>query len=154
MAVLTDIADAVAAELNGQVFNPPFVAERRFVPLFRLDEGALDTLQVSVVPKGQSFAAMNRAAMQVEYAVDVAVQQRLGADSSADETTIGTLLGLVQDVLDWLRPNAALGRTGRLAGLPEVWFVSIANVPVYAPEHVREKRVFTSVLTVNYRMAR
>ena len=38
-----------------------------------------------------------------------------------------------------------------LPGAPFAVWVSITNEPVYAPEHLVEQRVFTSVLTLTYR---
>ena len=39
MAVITDIADAVVAEMNGHKFAQPFIAERRIRPRFSITKG-------------------------------------------------------------------------------------------------------------------
>lgn len=57
MSLITDIADAVTAELNtapAGTFSPAFTAVRRVLPTFELPE--LMALQVTVVPKGVSIS--------------------------------------------------------------------------------------------------
>ncbi len=45
-------------------------------------------------------------------------------------------------------------RMQRLDGLPEAVWLRIANEPVFAPEHLDQQRVFTSVISVTYRLRR
>ncbi|MBW1649016.1 MAG: hypothetical protein JRJ72_13110 [Deltaproteobacteria bacterium] len=142
MSLATDIADAVVAELNAApagTFSQPFTAQRRVLPEFDLED--LAQLKVSVVPKSVEITGSTRAASQYEIAVDVGVQKKLGKDLDAEVAALGTL---VDEMADFLR-----GRT--LDQAPFAVWVGIRNDPVYAPEHLAERRVFTSVLTVTYR---
>ena len=142
MSLVTDIADAVAAELNAAVegtFSEDFTAIRRVLPEFDLAE--LAELKVSIVPKAVTITGATRSASQYEIAVDVGVQKKLGKDLDSEVATLGTF---VDELADYLRQRV-------LTQAAYAAWVSIANEPVYAPEHLSGDRVFTSVLTVTYR---
>ena len=142
MSLVTDIADAVAAELNAAVegtFSEDFTAQRLVLPEFDLAD--LAALKVSVVPKAVTITGATRAACQYEIVVDIGVQKKLGKDLDSEVATLGTF---VDEVADYLRQRA-LNQAAYAA------WVSTANEPVYAPEHLAGDRVFTSVLTVTYR---
>ena len=142
MSVSSDIADAVATELNaasGGTFSQAFTAVRRVLPEFELAD--LAELKVSVVPKSVEMTRSTRAGAQYDIAVDIGVQKKLGKDLDTEVAALGTL---VDEMADWLR-----GRI--LTQAPYGTWLSIANDPVYVPEHLAERRVFTSVLTVTYR---
>jgi len=142
MSFATDIADAVAAELNAApsgTFSETFSAQRRVLPEFDLED--LAELKVSVVPKSVEITGSTRAASQYEVAVDVGVQKKLGKDLDAEVAALGTL---VDEMADYLRRRT-------LQQAPFAVWVGITNEPVYVPEHLAERRVFTSVLTVTYR---
>lgn len=142
MSLVIDIADAVTAELNeapAGTFDLAITAVRRVLPEFELAD--LAELKVSVVPKSVVITGSTRAASQFEIAVDIGVQKKLGKDLDAEVAALSTLM---DQIADYLR------RRSLTAASFAAW-VSIANEPVYAPEHLAEQRVFTSVLTVTYR---
>ena len=139
MALAIDIADAVAAELDGGSFSQEFTPERRVLPDFELAD--LAGLKVTVVPKGVEIAGASRSLSQHDVQVDVGVQKKLGSDLDAE---VAALCGLVEEIAAFLK-----GR--RLTGAGCAAWVRTANEPVYSPEHLAEKRLFTSVLTVTYR---
>jgi hypothetical protein len=141
MSVIVQLADAVAAELNAAAFTPTFTAERRVLPVYELSE--LSGLRVTVVPKAVEITGATRAASQHDLTIDIGVQQRVPPDADID-TFVLLLGGLVDAIADHLRRR-------ELVQLPGVSWVSTTNDPVYAPEHLSERRVFTSVLTVTYR---
>ncbi len=142
MAVLVDIADAVVTALSGGSFSQPVSAERHYRPLFDLED--MQTLHVTVVPKGVTVAAGSRGASAHEYEVDVAVQQKL---QTADAAEIDPLMDLVEEIGDFFRST-------RLASYPDAAWVRTEHAPVYAPEHMDELRQFTSVLTLTFRTMR
>jgi hypothetical protein len=142
MATITDIADAVVAELNSQTFSQPFTAVRYYRPVF--DLGEMQTLHVSVVPKGVVIERADRSRNQEDYAIDVAVQKKF---QSGDNAELDALMTLVQEIADFFRMR-------RLASYPDAIWVRTDNVPVYAPEHLEEFRQFTSVLTLTFRVVR
>ena len=142
MSLITDIADAVVAELNAApagTFDPPFTAQRRVLPAFELAE--LAELKVTVVPKAVQITGSTRSSSQYDLAVDIGVQRKLTSNSDSDVETLGTL---VDQIAEYLRQRP-------LSQAPYGVWVGTANEPVYSPEHLLEQRVFTSVLTVTYR---
>jgi len=139
VALVIDIADAVAAELDGGSFSEEFAPERRVLPDFELAD--LAGLKVTVVPKGVEVAGASRSLSQHDVQIDVGVQKKLGSDL---DTEVASLCGLVEEIAAFLKGH-------RLADVPGAAWVRTANEPVYSPEHLAEKRLFTSVLTVTYR---
>lgn len=142
MSLVINIADAVTAELNAApagTFDPAIAAVRRVLPEFELAD--LAELKVSVVPKSVAITGSTRATSQYEIAVDIGVQKKLGKDLDAEVAALSTLMDQIADYL----------RRRPLTAAPFAAWVGIANEPVYAPEHLAEQRVFTSVLTVTYR---
>lgn len=142
MALVIDIADAVVTELAGGEFSQAFTPERRVLPAFELAD--LTTLRVTVVPKAVEVTGATRSVSQYDAQVDIGIQKKLGANLDAE---VGELCGLVDEVAEYLRKRP-------LAAAPYAVWVRTANDPVYAPEHLLEKRAFTSVLTVTYRAMR
>lgn len=145
MSIATDIADAVAAELNAApagTFSLAFTAVRRVFPEFELNE--LKNLTVSVVPKSVVVATQTRAMCYKDVSVDIGIQKKLDKSPGLDEDV--SALGIVVDeITDYLRQRTLTSATYA------VW-VNIINEPIYSVEHLAENRVFTSVLTVMYRM--
>ena len=142
MALIIDIADAVAAELNAAPagsFDPAFTAVRRVLPAFELAE--LVGLKVSVVPKATEAAGSSRSACLIDCRIDIGVQRKLGRDLDAG---VAALCGLVEAIAAYLRRRP-------LTGAPHTAWVRTQNDPVYAPDHLAQQRTFTSVLTITYR---
>ena len=142
MPVITDIADAIVAELNGTLFVPSVTAERHYVPQFELTE--MQALHVTVVPRSAAFGMADRTRSQSDYSIDIAVQQKLQAGDNAE---VDPLLGLVEQIADHFR-----GR--RLDSYPAAAWLRTEQTVLYAPEHMHELRQFTSVLTLTYRVHR
>lgn len=144
MALITDIADAVTAQLNaaaGQLIAGGFTAVRHYRPVFDLRE--MNTLRVSVVPRGVAITPLNRQANQHDVQIDVAVQRKV---DDADLASLDELMGLVERI-------GELFRHRRLDGLPKAVWVKTENKPVYSTEHLEQYRQFTSVLTITWRVA-
>jgi len=143
VSLITDIADAVVAELNAPGapgFSMPFTAERLYRPDFELPE--MKDLHVTVVPHGLEMTTAGRGLSQHDVQIDVAVQKKLDA---ADNTEIDALMGLVEEI-------AELFRTKRQ--FSDAAWLRTENSPVYSQEHLGELRQFTSVLTVTLRTVR
>jgi hypothetical protein len=144
--VVTKLAEAVVAALNGGQLSMPFTAQRLYQPTFTPEDLAI--LRVSVVPKSLEIALASRASAFHDYSIDIGIQKRLTqTDESAICDEIDTLLSFTEEIADALRGK-------RLAGYPEACWLSLKNEPVYAPEHLERLRVFTAVLTVTYRVNR
>ena len=135
--MITLVAQAVADALNGHAFSMPFTAERVALPEFEL--GDMQDLHVTVVPRERVASLLDRARNMSEIKVDVAVQKKV---ASVGNDEIDPLLALVQEIVNLLNRRNLPGATWR----------KTENAPVYSPEHLREMRQFTSVLTVTYQV--
>ena len=142
MSTLIAIADAVVESLNGASFSQSLTAERHYQPVFDLPE--MVDLHVSVVPKSIEVLASSRNQNQHDYAIDVGVQQKVADDTEAD-----ALMTLAEEIADHFR----LGRV-QVTGVGSVPVLKVATEPVFAPEHLTEKRLFTSIITLTFRVLR
>lgn len=140
MKLAIDIADAIVTELSGNTFSEPLVVTRRVLPEFELSE--LKALTVTVVPKSVEINNITRQSSSFNLAVDIGIQQKI---SKATDTEVARLSGVVSEIVSFLNRRSLTEIAGAI-------FVSIANEPVYAPEHLSEKRLFTSILTLTYRV--
>lgn len=139
-SLVTDVAQAVADELNVGPFDPPLVAAREYRPTFDMAE--LKTLRVTVVPRSLSLAGLARSLNQHDVAVDVAVQKKVDAGDTGE---LDTLMGLVEQI-------AGFFRLRRLEQYPAAVWAKTENSPIYSPEHLESKGVFMSVLTLTFRV--
>jgi hypothetical protein len=149
MSVATDIADAVVAELNAAVaaeqFSQQFTAARAYVPEFDLrDLCGQEGLRVAVAVKSFDESLASRSSTQTDYAIDVAVIQKV---ENLGNTELDPLMDLVQAIADFFRLR-------RLASYEAAMWHGSSNDPPYSQEHLREKHLFLSVLTLTYRVLR
>lgn len=140
MSTVIEIVEAVVAAMNGHVFSQPFAARRCYVPVFDLKD--MKDLHVTVVPRGLEMATASRSLLQDDVQIDVAVQKKLPANASGDQAAIDALMGLVQEIADFVRSTGRFGDA--------VW-AKTENKPIYSPEHLEQLRQFTSVLTLTLR---
>jgi len=144
MALIADIAEAVVTALNGHTFSQPFTAARAYRPVFDLKD--MTDLHVTVVPKGVELTTAGRGLAQSDVQIDIGVQKKL---ASADNAEIDALVGLVQEIAEFVRST---GRFGLPAGAGDAAWVKTENTPIYSQEHLGELRQFTSVLTLTLRV--
>ncbi len=142
MSTVLEIADAVVASLNAGTFSQAFEAVRKYRPSFELEE--LPTLRVTVVPRSVAISAAARDSSYFDCAIDIGVQKKVNPD---EPTELDELMNLVEQLADHLRLQ-------RLEEAPLAAWVGIENEPIFASEHLDQQRVFTSVLTVTYRVRR
>jgi len=142
VALVIDIADAVVAALNGG--QQVFTAQRRVRPNFELTD--LADLRVTVVPKGFEASVASRSLSQYDVQVDIGIQKKLPAGADED-TEVPVMCSLVEEIADFLKGKPLEGDGWRAS-----WVRPAVNEPVYSTEHLAEKRVFTSVLTLTYRV--
>jgi hypothetical protein len=143
MSTISTLADAVAEHINAGTYAQPVSAVRTYQPAFTLEE--LGELRVSVVPRTTTVSAASRESSTYEHVLDVGVQKKLPAED--DQAAIDELLELTEDIGDRLRHT-------RLAGFPEAAWAGLAHEPVVSSESLEQHRVFTSVLSVTYRVRR
>lgn len=136
------LADAVVAGLNAGTFSLPFTVQRGYRPAAELPD--LAAVKVTVIPKSLAITAASRADGFYDCALDIGVQRKVNLDDPAE---LDALMRLVEELADHLRFK-------RLDGFPAAAWLSIENDPIFAPEHLEKEHVFTSVLTVTYRVRR
>jgi len=137
--VAVTVAEAVKDALNGHTFTESFTTTRTQLPEFQLKD--MGTLHVTVVPRSDAAELLDRRNDIHVVAVDVAIQQRL---ETVDNDTLDALLALVQEIADFLNRRA----------MGDAIWTQTQNDPVYAPDHLRELRQFTSILRITYRVKR
>ncbi len=142
MPAITDIADAVVAELNDATSPLAGLASaaRGYRPAFDLED--MKDLHVTVVPRGIETAGASRGQSQADVQIDIGVQKKL---ASADAAEIDPLMALVQQLVFFLRAR-------KLAAASSSLWVRTENTPIFAAEHLEQFRQFTSVLTLTYRV--
>lgn len=134
-SVAVAIAESIRADLTAHTFSVPVTVSRKYVPAWDLKE--IDGIQITVVPRSNGLANADRSRLSNEVAVDVAVQRKVGYGTPAE---LDPLMDVVQEVTDFLTRLPVAGAS----------WLRIANVPIYAPDHLHEKRMFTSVITCTY----
>ena len=140
MKLAIDIADAIVTELNDNTFSEPLVITRRVLPEFELAD--LKALTVTIVPSSIQIDNITRSSSSFNVTIDIGIQQKIGKDTDSE---VSRLSGVVSEIVAFMNRR-------KLAGFSAAVFVSIANEPVYAPEHLSEKRLFTSIITLTYKV--
>lgn len=130
MSEVLKIATAVTAELA------EYQAELLYSPEFELRE--LETMRVVIVPTGTEYKTLSRASHEELLKVSIGILKR------ATEDSLPELLQFVEGL--------GLGFLNRK--LLEATCVGVAYNPIYAPEHLRERGQFTSVIELAFKQVR
>lgn len=141
MSIATDLADAVVQELNAKEDWPiPLVAQRLAAPRKEIKD--LDTLAVSVIPASIEYRREARGRLCYTVVVDVGIQKHLDGTQTDAVAELGSLVDCVARYMT--------ART--LAAKPAAKHTGTVNDPLYIPEHLLQKRVFTSVVSLKYQL--
>lgn len=142
MSRATDIADAIVAELESQEFSQVFSPARAYLPIFDLESGGLDDLQVSVVPRTESSSDEARggnAGAKYVLEIDIGIHKRVTRD---DTNTLDALMDLSQEIFDYYDDKHTIeGRNQCFA-----WDVS--RDPLFSQQLLDTHSVFASLVTV------
>lgn len=142
MSIVNQVADSVTAQLNGAEFDFEFFAERMYVPNFDLED--MKELRVTVVPRDVELLPHDRAHNKYHCRVDVAVQKKFSKGTNEE---IDPLVDLVERIADEFRLK-------RLVSLQAARCVKAEHAVLYSSEHWEQLRQFTSLLTLNFELAR
>lgn len=126
MADIIKIAEAVAKEVKGEVMFAP-----------ELDLKGLKELRIIVVPAGLKMKPITRTASEDTLKVQVGVLKKATEDD---------VVGLVNTVITIGR--SFLGRKIEGATCRDVEYA-----PLYYPEHLRERRQFTGIIELTFKVA-
>jgi hypothetical protein len=151
-SVITQIADAIVAELNSNTWSLPFTAERFYVPIH--DIQILNVITVSVVPRGLKPTLLSRAGdLLYDYFVDIGVQQVIGLGTMTNDeinTAADPLMALCQEILEYF--FTSLLPIPYMSPVPRC--IDAENLPIYHPPDLDQRRLFTSIITLDYRLGR
>jgi hypothetical protein len=138
MSIVTQIAQAVVTELKNNVanFSIPFEPEMLVLPSFEAAD--LQTLRVSVVPRTLEMECVSRGSSKYTIGIDIGFQRRM---EGTPEETVAKIGHLVDEVTQFLKETT-------LSHFPAAQWLGVLNDPVYVPEHLQQKRTFTSILNV------
>lgn len=141
MGIATELADAVVTELNAKTdWRFPFHAER--IAAVRRDVRDLNELCVSVIPASIDYARQARDYIRSTVEIDIGVQKHLDGTESDPVADLGSLVDQIARYL-----------TGRkLSHKPNAKPIGTANEPIYIQEHLLQKSVFTSVVSLKYQI--
>lgn len=146
MAVIIDIADAVVTTLLGATLSLPFTAERTYVPIRDLKD--LTELTLSVVPVTIEGALQTRGGRYMEvYGIAIGIQQTIGKGAMTDDqikAACDPLMTFAEQVVNLFAAQV-------LAGMEPTTCTQHKNEPIFSPEHLDDRRVFTSVVTLTYK---
>ncbi|KKL21175.1 hypothetical protein LCGC14_2448080 [marine sediment metagenome] len=137
MATIPDVADALVTVLNDADLSQSFTAVRKYRPIYELRE--IGDLTITVVPKEQGQVLADRVRAQMDFGLDIGIQKKLTTGGNAE---VDILMELVEEIIDLIRNT-------RVFGVAK--WMKTENNPIFAPEHLSEMRVFTSILTVTLR---
>jgi hypothetical protein len=138
MGLCTDVAKAIVTELKTHEFSVPFEPVMLVLPSFEPAE--LETLRVSIVPRTLEIERISRESFKYTVGIDIGIQRRI---EGTPEETVATLGSLVDEIVNHLKETT-------LSEFPAAQWNGVLNDPLYVPEHLQQKRTFTSVLTVKY----
>ena len=142
MSLLTDVADAVVAELNAQAFGQQFTAVRLWNPRRPLAD--LSTLRVDVVPSQPSVQSeqADRDVYRNDVSIDVAVRKQVDID---DTDAMDVLAELVEEIAEHLQRN-------KLTDQPHAELRNTEMLAIADAEYQHTKRVFFAAATLTYRV--
>ena len=141
MQMTIDLADAVTSQLNQSEIITN--AKRMVLPIHDLSQ--LRELTISVVPRGVQVQSITRKLSQYDCQVDIGIQQKLTVPQDQVDTAVHGLSRLVQQIGEYLQRQP-------LTDMPYAIWIKVENVLIYDPDHLANQRVFTSVLTLTYRI--
>lgn len=141
MSLVTNLADAIVYELNAkQDWTIPFTATRIAVPRKEIKD--LNEITISVIPSSVQYQREARDYMRYTITIDIGLQKHLDRNETDAVDELGTLVDEI-----------AIYMTGRkLSKMSVAKNIGTSNDPIYIQEHLLQKRVFTSVISLTYQM--
>jgi hypothetical protein len=139
---LVEIADAVVAVLLAGTYSQPIAPARKYLANYEIKD--LDgTVVVTVIPRNSASSIASRTTCQYDHTLDLAVQNKIsGSDEDLD-----ALMALVDDIERSLQLQTLTTASGKIAK-----WTATSSEAAYDLKHLEEKRVFTSVMSVTYRI--
>jgi hypothetical protein len=137
--MVLQLAEKIVQTLNSGSFGLAFTAVRTLFPFYELKD--LSTLHVTVVPKAVNIATATRSSSEFDYQIDIAIQKAVKSPDDAEVTAL-TELAL------------AIAKSFRNKIYQDIGAVCFKQSidPLYSVEHIQPPSVFTSVVTLNFKV--
>ncbi|HBG25669.1 MAG: hypothetical protein A2Y10_02465 [Planctomycetes bacterium GWF2_41_51] len=137
--MILQLADKIVDTLNDGSFVLPFTAVRTLFPFYELKD--LSTLRVTVVPKSVNITTASRSSSEYDYQVDIAIQKAVKTPDDAEITVLAELV-------------LAIAKNFRNKVYQDIGAVCFKQSvdPLYSVEHIQPPSVFTSVVTLNFKV--
>jgi hypothetical protein len=146
-ALLVQVADAVVEVLRAGTFCSSFSVERSYLP--RHTPQQLKTTTVTVVPAGWSSELASRSTLRRDCTIQVGLQRKLVDESNAE---IDSLVSLAEAIEQHLRQVAQLPSLPQPPGFTARLLTVEALAAPLDTEDLDQRRVFTTVLSLTYRI--
>jgi len=147
MSDAIELADGIVESLNDTEFDPPFMAQRGYLPRFDLEE-LDDRIVVTVVPGGDVQSGLSRKSDQYLFTTEIGVMCRFPGQAGPGNEQLDPLMKLMQAIRDHLRHTATRIETENLSA---VW----TGVEVsYSDDHLERLNQFTALIKVQHRIFR
>jgi hypothetical protein len=137
--MVLQLAEKIVQTLNAGSFALPFTAVRTLFPFYELKD--LSTLRVTVVPKAVNITTATRSSSEFDYQIDIAIQK---AVKSPDDIEVTALTELALAIAKSFRNKV-------YQDIGAVCFKQSID-PLYSVEHIQPPSVFTSVVTLNFKV--
>ena len=157
-AIPVDVAKAIALEIKNHTFTLSPEVHRRYMQEKDLLLKHGDDLRIDVQVGDCTTDIITRAETKYMCRTDIAVRKHfVQAEEDADTGEIDTdeidrLILLVQEIHDFFTRNSDDGSGRRLATYNDATCESAAFRPLYVPDHLREHRQFTGIVTVEHKV--
>lgn len=139
---MSELVDAVAAELNEGTFSEPLTAECLTDPDRELEE--LQTLRVDVLKGSKESEAISRCVLQGDYTIEIVVRQKADGDPAE---LVRRLESLVEEIDRFFSLPPRRLRLYQAAA----WKAS-KLIYCYSVKMVRNRRQFTGLLQLTYQI--
>lgn len=149
MSTLHDTAVAVKALLDGATLSKAF--DTRFVYDTNLPLEDADQLHVDVVAAGLTCVPDERASLQYDVGIDIAVRYRFGTvEQDSDGSIAVDEIKPYVDLLEEIGELLADPDNRRLVDkIDAVWTGNEIRAP-WVPDHLRQNRQYTGIIRATY----
>lgn len=137
MSVLSDIANAVVAQLNAATFSQTVTAVFRYSPDY---DKVSDGLSVQVFGLTQTLGLITRSDYQNIFGINVAITSPV----TNDDASVAAMDLFREEVL------AVLAQNRRLTTYSGASLVEVANEVVYDPARLEKELTYLSIMSLKY----
>lgn len=134
-----DLANAVVTSLNEDTYSMNFTAVMSLFPFYEIKD--LSTLRVTVMPKNLEITRVTRSSSEFNYEIDIAVQKVVDLSDNSSLINLAKLaLSIASNFKNKIYSNLGAACFGQ-------------NVnPIFSTEHIQPPSVFTSIVTLKFKI--